>query len=272
MSPKLMAALLAAAIVLVPAVYAQSVYVPETLAEWQEWVLEGQEYRQCPAYYDRTPSASSDYVCAWPQVLELDVDAAGGAFTQRWRVSAGDAWLPLPGNTDNWPDQVTLNGEAVPVVLHDGVPSVRAAAGTHRLAGRFGWDERPGVLPVPSQSGLVALTVNGVPVPRPVLNRNGVFLGDGQRESRTPNALETAVYRLLTDDVPLKLRTRFRLDAAGTVREDAFAPVLPVGYIPLGVSSLLPCGSKPTAACTSRCGQGAGKSRSWRARRAWRQA
>jgi hypothetical protein len=146
----------------------------------------------------------------------------------------------LPGNTDNWPDQVTLNGEAVPVVLHDGVPSVRAAAGTHRLAGRFGWDERPGVLPVPSQSGLVALTVNGVPVPRPVLNRNGVFLGDGQRESRTPNALETAVYRLLTDDVPLKLTTRFRLDVAGTVREEAFAPVLPEGYIPLAVSSVLP--------------------------------
>jgi hypothetical protein len=240
MSPKPMAALLAAAFATVPAVYADPVYVPDALAEWQEWVLEGQEYRQCPAYYDRTPSASSDYVCAWPQVLELDVDAAGGTFTQRWRVSAGDAWLPLPGDTDNWPDQVTLNGEAVPVVLHDGAPSVHVGAGNHRLAGRFGWDERPGVLPIPPQSGLVALTVNGVSVPRPVLNRNGVFLGDGQRESRTPNALDTAVYRLLADDVPLRLTTRFRLDVAGTVREEVFAPVLPEGYIPLAVSSALP--------------------------------
>lgn len=240
MTRKVMAALLAAVFTAVPAIHAATVYVPDPLDGWQAWVLEGREYRQCPAFYDRVPSSASDYVCAWPQALELDVDADGGDFTQGWRVSAGEAWLPLPGNTDYWPDEVTLNGDAVPVVLHDGVPSVRVAAGNHRLAGRFAWDERPAVLAVPAESGLVELAVDGVAVPRPALNQNGVFLGDGQRESRTPNALDTAVYRLIADDVPLRMATRLRLDVAGTVREEVFAPVLPEGYVPLALSSTLP--------------------------------
>ncbi len=240
MSLKFMAALLAALAAAVPASKAQPQGLPEPLEAWQAWVLDGKEYRQCPAYFDRMPSGPSDHVCAWPQVLEVDVNADGGRFTQRWRVSAGDAWLPLPGDTDHWPDRVTVNGEPAPVVLHDGVPSVRAGSGNHRLAGQFAWDERPGILRVPPQSGLVALSVNGTAVPRPALNANGVFLGDRQRDSRTPNALDTAVYRLLADEVPLRLVTRLRLEVAGTVREEVFSPVLPEGYVPLALSAALP--------------------------------
>jgi hypothetical protein len=200
------------------AVHAQDVHVPGELEDWRGWVLEGEEYRQCPAYFDRSPAGEADFLCAWPQVLELDVDADGGRFAQRWLVSAGEAWLPLPGNTDYWPDRVTANGEPVTVVLHDGVPSVRVRAGNHQLEGRFRWDERPGVLSVPPQSGLVELAVNGAPVARPVLNRNGVFLGDRSRPSQTPDSLEASVYRLVMDDVPLRLGTVLRLDVSGTVR------------------------------------------------------
>ncbi len=240
MSLKLMAALLAALTAAVPAVQAQPVSVPAPLEAWRAWVLDGKEYRQCPAYFDRMPSGSADHVCTWPQVLEVDVNTDGGRFTQRWLVSEGFAWLPLPGDTDHWPDRVTLNGEPVPVVLHDGVPSVRVRSGNHRVAGQFAWDEPPGLLRVPPQSGLVALTMNGAAVPRPALNANGVFLGDRQRESRTPNALDTAVYRLVLDDVPLRLVTRFRLEVAGTVREEVFSPVLPDGYVPLALTGSLP--------------------------------
>ncbi len=219
---------------------AQPVHVPEELEDWRGWVLQGQEFRQCPAYFDRNPDGAADYLCAWPQALELEVDADGGRFVQRWRVSAGEAWLPLPGDTEHWPDQVTANGEPATVVLHDGVPSVRAFAGNHRLAGRFRWDETPGVLRVPPQSGLVALVVNGERVARPVFDRNGVFLGDRRQPSQTPDSIETSVYRLVMDDVPLRLGTVLRLDVAGTIREETFGPLLPPGYVPLALTSELP--------------------------------
>ena len=98
-----------------------------------------------------------------------------GRFTQQWAVYAKEAWLPLPGDSAYWPHQVTANGRAVTVVDRNGAPSVRLGPGSYSLAGSYEWDERPGVLRVPDQSGLIALTVNGARVESPERNRAGLF-------------------------------------------------------------------------------------------------
>jgi len=215
-------------------------YIPDELEGWQEWVLKDREYLGCPFHYDRNSVDRSNFLCDWPGRLQLDVTATGGRFTQQWSLTAEDQWIALPGSPEHWPDRVTVNERSVEVIARGSVPSIHLAPGNYRIAGRFEWDERPGVLRVPPKSGLLSLTVDGRPVARPELNRNGVFLGERQRDTRAVDSVRSVVYRLVIDDVPTRLVTMLRIDISGAVREELFGPILPDGFVPLGLQSQLP--------------------------------
>ena len=215
-------------------------YVPDELEGWQDWVLKDREYRSCPFYFDRGAAARDDYLCAWPGRLQLDVTSAGGRFSQQWTLHAEDQWIALPGSPEYWPDRVTANDRSIEVIARNNVPSVRLAPGSYRIAGRFEWDERPGVLRLPPESGLLSLSVDGRPVERPEFNRNGVFLGERRKDTRTVDSVRAVVYRLVMDDVPTRLVTRLQIDVSGAVREELFGPMLPEGFVPMGLQSQLP--------------------------------
>ena len=215
-------------------------YVPDELAGWQDWVLEGHEYRACPFFFDRAASRRGDFVCTWPGRLQLDVSANGGRFSQQWTVQGEAQWVVLPGNTDHWPDRVTVDGRPVEVVARDSLPSIRLGPGSYQVSGRFAWDERPGVLTLPRSSALLTLTVDGDTIERPDFSGNGVFLGERQRDKRAVDSVRLVVYRLIADDVPTRVLTQLQVDVSGSVREESFGPVLPEGFIPLSLHSDLP--------------------------------
>ena len=215
-------------------------YVPGALEGWQRWVLKDKEYRDCPFYFDRGASARGDFLCAWPGRLQLAVTATGGEFSQQWTLHAEDQWIALPGSPEHWPDRVTANNRSVEVIARSNVPSVRLAPGTYRIAGRLEWDERPAVLRLPPESGLLSLRVDGREVERPELNRNGVFLGERKRDTRAVDSVRAVVYRLVRDDVPTRLYTKLQIDVSGAVREELFGPILPEGFVPMGLQSQLP--------------------------------
>lgn len=215
-------------------------YVPAELKDWREWVLKDKEYRDCPFHFDRGGKQRGDFVCAWPGRLQLTVSSSNARFTQQWTVYADEQWIALPGGSDYWPDRVTANGRVVEVVARGNVPSVRMTPGTYEIAGRFEWDERPGVLSLPPATGLITLTVDGRKVERPELNRNGVFLGERKRDIRVVDSVKTEVHRLVTDDVPARLITQLQIDVSGSVREEMFGPILPGGFVPLNLQSQLP--------------------------------
>ena len=215
-------------------------YVPEELEGWQRWVLKDKEYRDCPFYFDRGAAERGDFLCAWPGRLQLDVTATGGRFAQQWTVHGDDQWIALPGSPEHWPDRVSANDRAVEVIARNSVPGIRLAPGTYRLTGRFVWDERPGVLRLPPESGLLALTVDGREVARPDIDRNGVFLGEPKRDTRAVDSIRTVIYRLVADDVPTRIITQLQIDVSGSVREELFGPILPDGFVPLNLQSQLP--------------------------------
>ncbi len=220
-------------------VFAQD-YVPDELEGWQKWVLKDREYLDCPFHFDGNSVERSNFLCAWPGRLQLDVTSTGGRFTQQWTLHAEEQWVSLPGNAEHWPDRVTVNDRAVEVIARNNVPSVRLGPGTYRIAGRFEWEDRPGVLRVPPESGLLSLTVDGRSVARPELNGNGVFLGERERDTRAVDSVRSVVYRLVVDEVPTRLVTTLRIDVSGAVREELFGPILPDGFIPTGLQSQLP--------------------------------
>ena len=215
-------------------------YVPDELAGWQDWVLKDHGYRGCPFYFDRGATGRGDFVCSWPGRLQLDVTSADGRFSQQWTVYGEAQWIVLPGNTEHWPDRVTVDGRQVEVVARSNLPSIRLEPGSYRVAGRFAWDERPGVLALPRMSALLTLTVDGKTVDRPDFSGSGVFLGERQRDTRAVDSVRLVVYRLLSDDVPTRLLTQLQIDVSGSVREELFGPILPDGFTPLSLHSELP--------------------------------
>ncbi len=224
---------------------AAQIHVPDQLKDWQQWVLKDKEYLACPLYFNRAAVEQGDFVCAWPGLLELEVEANSGRFSQQWTVYADDQWLPLPGDTSYWPDRVTVNGGETEVVMRGGTASVRLGPGSHRISGSFEWDERPGILRVPAESGLVSLIVDGKGVARPERTNAGIFLGERERQSQARDAVSTQVYRLVADDVPTRLTTSLRIDVSGGVREELFGPLLPEGFVPLTINSQLPARLEP---------------------------
>lgn len=212
--------------------------LPGALEEWRGWVLAGEEYRQCPFLSSRQPGNAASHRCAWPERLDLVVEGRGARFEQVWDVRA-EGWIALPGRIEHWPTNVTIDGDAAPIVARDGVPYARLSSGRHRIAGEFVWSSRPEVLPIPRETGLVSLRVDGKEVASPERPDGALFLGAGRRAA-TADALNVSVYRLLSDEQPVRLHTVLRLDVSGDAREIVLGPVLPAGFLPVSVDSDLP--------------------------------
>src|SRR5690606_842263 len=223
----------------------EDVYVPEELRPWVDWVLQDKEYLDCPFFFDQGDAAVDHFVCTWPGELELDVTGAGANFSQRWTVYAREQWVPLPGDGNVWPEQVTANGQPIEVVLQGKVPSVRVAPGQYTLEGRFSWNEAPRVLNVPASTGLLSLTLDGRPVARPERNHSSVWLAERETQTEAQDSLDVQVYRLVADDVPTRLTSNLHLDVSGNVREVVLGPALPAGFLPLSLDSPLPARLEP---------------------------
>jgi hypothetical protein len=221
--------------------------VPEPLRPWVDWVLRGHEAELCPALAGRAErGAEPSAPCAWPGVLALDLSDAGGRFEQRWTVYA-ESFAPLPGGESRFPEAVEVDGRPAPVVLRQGRPVVRLAPGSHAVRGELRFATLPEALVTPPETGLVALRLRGEPVAFPARDPDGRLwlraraVAEGEEETR----LELDVHRLVTDEVPLELRTRIELRAAGPSREVQLGPALPAGFVPIALDGPLPARLDP---------------------------
>jgi hypothetical protein len=217
---------------------------PEVLRDWIPWVLEGVDQRQCPIII-----GGAERLCAWPGRLDLDLDAGGGLFAQRWRVHA-ETWVPLPGDADHWPQDLRAGSEHLPVLSRDGAPMVKLPPGEHALSGRFLWGAMPEGLPVPAITGSVSLRIGGEVVDFPRQGQDGRLWLSASAGSQAadPNSLTLEVYRRLEDDIPLRVLTRLTLEAAGRPREVRLENVLLAGGTALAVHSRLPARLEPDGA------------------------
>lgn len=211
--------------------------IPPALQPWEAWALWNDDHRACPTPYNQPDR----HLCFWPSSLALSVGAAGGSFDMGVTVFR-ETWVPLPGGEKQWPVGVTAHGAPVPVVERDGTPSVRLPAGAHRLAGGFAWKTIPQSLPVPPPIGVVALTIDGQPVPLPVREASGLLWlrlqADAEEVAR--DAIDVRAYAVLEDGIPLWLRVELELTVSGKSREEFLGVALPEGWRLAAVESPIP--------------------------------
>lgn len=210
--------------------------VPEPLKPWVEWVLFGQDKQACSHAYNN----SQQVFCAWPSTLKLELDNQQGSFTQSWKVQA-ESWVSLPGNEQQWPHHVLVDGSNAVVVSHAGYPSVKLSAGEHEISGQFLWDSLPESLKIPSTSGLIKISRNGKPMDFPRINQNGqLWLDKSLKKKSIQDALDMQVYRKIDDGHPMQVQTRLILHVSGRSRDVVFPKLQLAGFIPLKLNSQLP--------------------------------
>lgn len=211
--------------------------IPAALAAWEDWATWDLVHRDCP-----TPFNNADkHLCFWPGRLGLELGEDGGRFQISVEVFS-PTWVPLPGDGDRWPMNVTSDGVAIPVTERDGRPSVRLAAGLHQLEGRYGWDELPPSLRLPAEVGVLDLRVGGEVVSAPSWDSGGLLWlkRDAASTEAKRDFLSVKVYSLLEDGIPLWLRSEVELIVSGKSREEEIGGVLPAGWKLASVESAIP--------------------------------
>jgi hypothetical protein len=235
-------AILIVLVVLTIDAHAQDFRIPQPLQPWQQWVMQGEEFRRCPMR-NGVEAGRASFECRWPGRLRVSVDSVRGEFSQQWQLYT-DEWISLPGDETHWPEAVQVDGRSVAVVAREGVPQVRLAAGEHAVRGRFTWSRRPESLRVPLTTALVDLAIDGRSI-APVELRGGHLWLGAVRTLEQPRALEVHVYRLLQDGSPVDLSTLLQLKVSGDAREELLARVLPEGFVPLAADGVLPFRFEP---------------------------
>jgi hypothetical protein len=213
-------------------------FIPKDLEGWQSWVLQDRSFLRCPFFANTDGALKENHVCALPGRLTLELTETGGRFAQSW-LTFSEGWVPLPGNLDNWPAEVSVNGAPGAVVSREDIPQLYAAAGILNVVGQFHWAHRPESLPIPDQAALISLTLDGQRIEQLDRADHALWLGK-HRDAEVAKQMDVQVYRLLTDGIPLKLDTRIVLRVTGDPREEVLQGVLPGGFEAAALRSPLP--------------------------------
>ena len=210
--------------------------VPAPLAPWVDWVLADAPDAGCPFVHGMGERRQ----CVWPARLALALDAKGGRFEQRWRIFR-TSWVPLPGDAEHWPEDVAIGERRVPVVEKAGEPGLELKPGSHKITGFFAWNGLPESLPVPAETALLTLSIEGEAVPFPDRELGGrLWLQRRPEAQETGNRLDVIVHRRVIDEVPLLLDTRIELKVAGPAREELLGRAVPEGFVAMSLRSPLP--------------------------------
>lgn len=222
-----------------PDAAAQSTPVPDPLKPWEAWSTWGDDaLLRSPSPYNE----GGKPLAFWPSELALAATSDGATFRQTVTVYS-PAWVPLPGGKGVWPNAVAIGGKPVAVMERDGRPVVKLDAGTKEISGTLAWKSMPQRVPLPRETGIVKLSVNGAAVENPLWDNGGQLWlnrSASPEEAAGPDTLDGNLYAVLEDGIPLWLRTRIELIVSGKSREVDLGAILPEGWKVSSVDSPIP--------------------------------
>ena len=203
-------------------------------------MLHDLDYRAVPFLATQAPGAQRSTSAPGQGRLQLDAQADGRRF-QPALARGGGGLVPLPGDSENWPQDVTVDSKRCPCCC----TTTRRRSGWPRAAGdsrRIPW-RRSQQLRVPATIGRNLRVDAGRWSCRSVAATSHA----GLRRAAQPeaDALNLLVFRRLEDGVPAALATRSRSGVAGQAREETFGPVLPEGFAPQSLQGELPARLDP---------------------------
>lgn len=209
--------------------------LPEPLKTWVPWVIDDIPAFGCPHDY----KTEQHRWCSWPAAFELKLADRGGSFKLVANVFE-KTWLTLPGDSKNWPQQVSVNNQVVAIAAREGKPAIFLTPGNYQIQGQFNWHSLPESLALPAAVVIMQLQLNGKTLPASQLDQdNQLWLKREARQDQQDD-LQVSVFRKLIDGVPLQLETIYKLEVSGKGREIVLPHAILPDWLALQVSSPLP--------------------------------
>lgn len=234
-----------------------SLPVPIALEEWKAWVLWREPLAAAPPDFRDFPTK----IPLWPTALWLDAKENGAEFRLEVAVFA-PSWVPLPGASETWPQQVKANGLPVPVLPRSApataitppvphtrqtthaknLPAVFLEPGIWVLTGRIPWSQIPPSLDVPP-TAILRLRLCGEEKHRPLPDPQGRLWLRPQDDPATsadePRTMDVSAFAKISDGIPLWLEWRITLVISGPQRQESLGTVIPEGWHPAELISPL---------------------------------
>lgn len=169
-------------------------------------------------------------------------------------LSASNGWLSMnagysfQGDTDHWPGEVLVNGQAALIMNREGLPKIRVDTGSHEISGHFQWTRLPEYILIPPHTGLVSLVLKDESIAFPNLDSNSRLWLQASREQteKVEDRLTMQCFRLIDDSIPAQMVTLLKLDITGAAREMVLGTIFAPGKIvPLSLSGDLPARLEP---------------------------
>lgn len=208
--------------------------LPAALEDWVDWVQWGDA--KAPKVFDQLDRR----LPYWPSQLDLDITDTGGEFSIAIRAY-DEARFSLPGSAENWPLDVSIDRMPVPVIHKGQTPSIALPEGDVIVRGTFRWQEMPQTLSIPSEVGILRLSVNGEAVADPNWDSRGKLWLKRTGETAKKNLCDIKIYRNLMDGSPMWLMTDVELTVSGKSREEDLGAILPEGWSIASLSAPIPC-------------------------------
>jgi hypothetical protein len=213
--------------------------VPGSLKDWIPWAQYGSAPPVVPHQFDNPRIL----VPTWPSRLTIRAGKQSAAFSQHWRIFVKNL-VPLPGDSNLWPQQVRVNGKPAVIVTRSGRPWLLLPKGTHTISGRFFYTQLPDSLQIPARTALVQLSVNGRPVLSPPLGQTGKLRLSGRNNQQTAvraeDSLRLNIHRHIIDTIPLEMHITIEMIVSGSHREISLGRVFADDFSPLAIESTLP--------------------------------
>jgi hypothetical protein len=218
----------------------KEVYVPPSLAEWKEWILDKYPLLHCP----QSMADSSVNYCTWISQLDLQVGDKSADYEMIVTVYA-PVNVTLPGDTIYWPIDTKANGKAVPVIRNrDSFPAVFLDKGQWKIAGKLCWESRPLSVKIPAGAAIVNVVSENKKNIETEIDNGGVLrfrdIGTVSKDSITTDNVDARVYRKLKDGCPMYLNTVVKLSVSGKDRETQLGRFLPENAALVYLHSSLP--------------------------------
>ncbi len=194
--------------------------IPSDLLEWKDWVAYKQEFRDCPYLARKDSSKKENYLCAWPSTLRLEVNDKQLMFSQNWSL-LDESKIPLPGNINQWPQNVKVNNKDTVVLKINNKPYLHLKKGDYQIKGITPWVKRPESIQIPNEIVLLDLFINQKKIEFIKRKNNQLWLGSvKQIEKEEVDFIKVWVNRLINDGHPMTMTIALELDIGGRAREE----------------------------------------------------
>ncbi|MEE4246726.1 MAG: hypothetical protein V2I33_15045, partial [Kangiellaceae bacterium] len=213
--------------------------VPSELKPWIKWSTKDLDFLDCPMTEGGRPTNETDRICAWPGLLDIEINRTRGQFSQNWKVYK-DSWVPLPGDKYSWPAMVEVNGKGHLLQSRNGSPYIFLKKGVAKVTGYWRWDSQPEEVRIPQLSGRLSLKLNQRQVRFPEVDSGILWLGEREHQEQEADEIQLKVFRKISDGQPIFDQTQIYIWVAGKAREINLGSALLRDFQLVGTDGELP--------------------------------